>query len=259
MKKNFYDLLIFVFIILSIYFVSSCNVEKVITPLTSGDMGILRTNEAGEILGGDYSDWCIRQAADTFTYVVSFTIGYTYNNKIAILRWTTSKEFNNYGFEIERKRFNESYIKIGFIPGQGTVHDSTRYMYSDTVQYYAQNYSYRLKMIDIYGNYKYYYQGPISVNPPLTYSYGPVYPNPTKGFFTLPFSLPRKDTVTIYFIDNADTIYLAFRRVYNAGNYKINYSYDTTKYHNSQNRLYFFSGSLQPNEVCKNYGDIEFK
>jgi hypothetical protein len=259
MKILLKNIFIFIVIGFTLYYFESCNVDKTVTPLTTTNLGILVTNENGQVIGGDYSDWCIHPAVDTFTYVISFSVTYSNQNRIARLRWVTSKEYNNYGFDIERKRNNEySFIRLNFVQGQGIFNDTTNYLYIDTVNSNAQLYTYRLKIMDIYGNFKYYYAGPISVTPPLNSSYGPVYPNPANGVFNVPFSIPRKDTVTIFFIDKHDTVYIAFRNILIAGNYKYTYHYDTSKYHNVQDRLYIYCGSLMLNNICKNYGDIQF-
>lgn len=260
MKILLKNIFIFTVIGFTLYYFESCNVDKTVTPLTTTNPGILETNESGQVIGGDYSDWCIHPAIDTFTYVVSFSMTISYNNRVANLRWVTSKEYHNYGFDVERKRFSDiNYTKINFVPGQGIKNDSTYYFYSDTVFSNVQGYTYRLKMISVFGNFKYFYIGPIAIIPPLNSSFGPVYPNPAKGVFNLPFSLPRKDTVTIFFIDNRDTVYLAFRKIYLSGSYRITYNYDTSRFHRAQDRLYFYCGSQQINDSCKNYGDIQFK
>jgi hypothetical protein len=260
MKKIIRNLLFLSILGLSFYYITSCNVEKTITPLTMSEHGILRTNEMGQVLGGDYSDWCIHAPVDTFTYVVSYSVTLLNHNTVARLKWVTSKEYHNYGFDIERKKFTEmSYLRFNFIPGQGIKDDTTIYTFTDSAATNLQFYSYRLKVLDIYGNYKYYYVGPITITPPLNSSFGPAYPNPASGIFTLPFSLPRKDTVTIFFINNPDTVYLAWRKVYLAGTYKINYRYDTSVYHRVIDRIYMYCSSQMQNDSCRNFGDIQFK
>lgn len=252
------NIFIFLIIGLSFYFISSCDAEKTVTYLTSPELGILQTDEFGNILGGDYSDWCLKSTVDTFTYVVSFTVTSLSNNRVALLKWITSQEYHNYGFDIERKRYNENnYSKIKFIQGQGIKNDSTIYSYNDSVNI-VSFYTYRLKMIDVNGNYKYIYTGIIPITPVFNSFFGPIYPNPTKGKFTIPFGVKQNDFVSIYFIYNSDTIFITKSKFYQPGIYKIIYRYDTTKYHNSTNRLYILNNSLQFNDTCKSYGDIQF-
>jgi hypothetical protein len=256
MKYLYKNILISLVIVLFAYLVFSCDAEKTVEYI-SLDLGILQTNESGEIIGGDMSDWCLKSVVDTFSYVSSFTLTISHNT-VAILRWVTTQEYHNYGFDIERKRYNENnYTKIDFVQGQGTNHDSTIYIYNDTVNnvYY---YSYRLKMIDIYGNYKYITVGSSTFTSPHVAFFGPIYPNPAKGRFTIPFAITQNDYVSIYFIYNSDTVFITKSKPYQAGTYKIIYNYDTAKYHNIQCRLYIFNFSLQFNDSCRSYGDIQF-
>lgn len=258
MKKYLRNLFIFLFIGATIYFNVSCNADKTVTPIGNLDLGILRTNESGQILGGDYSDWCLYSPVDTFTYVVSFTMTPLNQNTIAHLKWTTSKEYHNYGFYLERKKFSDfNFIKIKFIEGQDIKNDSTYYSYNDTINS-VSSYTYRLKVIDIFGNYKYIYVGQIMITPILSPFFGPAYPNPSNGKFTIPFSVTKKDSVSIFFISDNDTIFITKDRNYSAGNHSTVFIYDTTVFHDMQVRLYFKNNSFQVSDSCKSYGDIQF-
>jgi hypothetical protein len=258
MKHIFKNIAVFLFVGFSLYFISSCQEDKSITYLTSSDLGILRTDASSRILGGDYSDWCMHSAADTFTYVTSFTMSAYINNTIAQLKWTTKQEYHCSRFDIERKRYNDyNYTKVKSVVAQGIVYDTTNYKINDTV-YRVSDYTYRLKVIDIYGNYKYITYGQYAVTPPLNYAFGPAYPNPASGYFMIPFSLQWKDTVSIYIVNNSDTFFITKKNVMQAGTYKFTYNYDTTIFGHSQKRIYIKCNSLPYNDACKSYGDIEF-
>jgi len=45
------------------------------------------------------------------------------------LTWITETELNNQGFEVQRKRSNDDWKKITFIPGHGTLHSRSRHNY----------------------------------------------------------------------------------------------------------------------------------
>jgi hypothetical protein len=259
MKKIIKSLFILLFIGIAIYFNVSCDADKTVTTLGTLDLGILQTDEIGNIIGGDYTDWCRNSPADTFTYVVSFTLTSLNNSKIAYLKWTTSKEYHNYGFFIGRIKSYQSHdtTYLKFIQGQGIKYDSTYYSYSDTVNR-VSDYTYILKMVDIYGNYKYFIVGQTSNSSIMYPFFGPAYPNPTTGKFTIPFAIAKRDSISIFLISNNDTIYLTKNKLYQQGTYKITYSFDTTLYHDVQVRLYFRNNSLYATDSCKNYGDIQF-
>jgi hypothetical protein len=242
---------------LSFYAFISCNKENPATP-TKSDMGILKTDEFGNILGGDYSDWCIHSPVDTFTYIKSFIVTLPQSN-ISLLKWTTSKEYHCYGFDVERRTTSDTnYFRIGFVNGNGTTNDSVSYVYIDTLQPNHPNYLYRLKQFDIYGNYKYRYPGVQNVYPISNSSFGPAYPNPTTNNLNIKFSIPRTDTISIYFADfMADTVFILNKEHLGAGSYEIQ-TYNSSNYHNVQKRLYIKSSSIQNSDSCRLYGDIQF-
>ena len=64
-----------------------------------------------------------------------------------ILNWTTATELNNQGFEIERSSDNETFEKIGFVPGFGTTTESKSYAYK-IIEFSSGFQYYRLKQID---------------------------------------------------------------------------------------------------------------
>lgn len=241
---------------LSFYAIISCNKETPTTPSTS-DFGILRTDEFGNVLGGDYSDWCLHNPVDTFTYVKYFYV-ITQNN-IATLRWTTNKEYNCYGFDVERSVISDTnYSRLGFVHGTGTTNDSVSYIYFDTLQINHPNYKYRLKILDTFGNFRYLYQGGQINGFPPNASFGPAYPNPTTNNLNIKFSIPRVDTISIYFAEyRTDTVFILNKERLNVGSYQIQ-TYNSSNYHNVQKRLYIKSGSIKNADSCSLYGDIQF-
>jgi hypothetical protein len=258
MKNIVKNIFILSFVFLSIYFISSCNKDDNVVNNTPQDLGILRTNEMGQVLGGDYSDWCVHTAVDTFTYVFSFNVTVISNN-ISKLEWKTSKQYHCLGFDIERSLKTDTiYSKIGFIAGAGTTNDTIYYIYYDTLSSNVSNYKYRLKTIDIYGIFRYWYTimgiQPISNN----YSFGPAYPNPTWSDFNLRFGLIKKDTVSLFFLNGFDTVFVLHNEVFNEGVYEIGAIGSSLNYHNVQKRLFIKCHSLQQSDSCKNYGDIQF-
>jgi hypothetical protein len=257
MKAYIKNILVILILGALIYSIQSCNKDNdVIVKNEPVDLGILRTDEIGRVLGGDYSDWCIHQYIDTFTtaYIINVT---AISNNVNRIQWMTSKQYHCLGFDVERcLKTDTNYIYRGFLPGIGTTNDTITYFYNDTVSTVASDYKYRLKVRDIFGNFKYAYLT-ILTYPPANYSFGPAYPNPVEIIFRLRIDIPRKDTVSLFFINNFDTIFVLKNEVMIQGNHELDID-NRFNYHNVQKRLYIRCGSFPLSDSCRNYGDIQF-
>ena len=102
-----------------------------------------------------------------------------------LLRWTTSSESNNEGFEIQRSPNAINWEKIGFVDGMGDSRELIDYSFWDEEVASGYNY-YRLKQIDFDGFVEYsntlaYYK---KDDTPIV-----VYPNPVQDF--LQVNLPE--------------------------------------------------------------------
>jgi hypothetical protein len=75
-------------------------------------------------------------------------------NSIGVLNWSTSRETNNKGFEVEKSTDGQTYNDIGFVAGTGTTSNISNYTFSDPKMISGDNY-YRLKQIDLDGNFNY--------------------------------------------------------------------------------------------------------
>lgn len=241
----------------SFYFAAGCGDKSVDSG--NNDLGILRTDENGNILGGDYTDWCLHHAVDTFTHVSHPRITYVQNNNIAVLNWRTDKEYHLYGFYVQRALTTDTnYNGVGFVPGTGTTNDSVSYSFSDTLQNGHPEYKYRIKVTDIYGNFSYVNFGiAIVITPVTSTNFGPAYPNPTSGYFNVGLSIMRTDTISLYFLNVFDTLFFIKNEVMNRGIYQLQLV-NTYNFHNTQKRLYLKSGSIVTADSCSLYGDIEY-
>lgn len=74
-------------------------------------------------------------------------------NGDAYLYWTTLSERNNKGFFIEKSSDSVHFYEIGFVAGKGTSSDVNFYSFTDK-QFTADSY-YRLKQMDMDGNFEY--------------------------------------------------------------------------------------------------------
>lgn len=71
------------------------------------------------------------------------------------LAWVTASETNNSHFELERSEDAKAFKAIGKIQGQGTTLETTEYAYADETVVSNVLYYYRLKQMDIDGNFEY--------------------------------------------------------------------------------------------------------
>lgn len=77
-------------------------------------------------------------------------------NKTIQVQWATASEYNNKGFEIERSdAVPTSFNKIGWLNGWGNSSSTHDYAFIDKNVVEKIKYYYRLKQVDIDGNYQY--------------------------------------------------------------------------------------------------------
>jgi hypothetical protein len=81
--------------------------------------------------------------------LLDFTV--TKQGDDALLKWTTTMEENNKGFEIQRSTDQSSWTAIGFVNGAGNSQTSRDYQYLDQ-NLPAGTYFYRLRQVDLDGH-----------------------------------------------------------------------------------------------------------
>lgn len=118
------------------------------------------------------------------------------------LKWRTSSESNNRGFEVERSSAdNNKWINIGFVDGAGNSASAVDYSYSDR-NLSTGNYQYRLKQIDFNGNFEYYnLEGNVLIGLPSAFRLSQNYPNPFNPSTTVDFDLPADGVATLSIYD----------------------------------------------------------
>lgn len=117
------------------------------------------------------------------------------------LTWQTSTEVNNYGFEIERQKSadrnqNTDWESIGFVPGAGNSNSQKEYQFIDN-EILNGTIKYRLKQIDIDGDFTYSNEIEISNLQPIKFALYQNYPNPFNPSTTIKFSLPAQSRVNL--------------------------------------------------------------
>lgn len=127
------------------------------------------------------------------------------NGNIVVLKWRTSTEVNNNGFEVERsltpspsqREGAVKWEKIGFIRGIGTSTQTKEYSFVDAVPKYGK-YLYRLKQIDFDGKVTYSEEVSIETGTkPEDFVLEQNYPNPFNPITFIKFSLPQASKVNL--------------------------------------------------------------
>jgi len=114
------------------------------------------------------------------------------SDKIVLLKWQTASEQNNLGFYIERSTDGNNWKQLSFTPGQGNSSTINNYSSEDINPIEGINY-YRLRQVDLDGNFKYSITVSATINAQNLFA---VYPDPVKN--RLFFKTPQSGTLTIF-------------------------------------------------------------
>ena len=157
----------------------------------------------------------------------SFTYSQTTAN--VNLRWSTSSEINNSGFEVQRKSesiSNSLWQKVGFVNGQGNHNTPSFYSFDDK-NLNPGRYSYRLKQLDFNGNYEYFnLNGIVEIGTPAKFTLSQNYPNPFNPVTKIDFTLPIDCSVslTIYDITGKEITKLINNEFHKASRYSVEFN-----------------------------------
>jgi uncharacterized repeat protein (TIGR01451 family) len=127
--------------------------------------------------------------------LVDFTV--QKQNNEAILQWTTSSEFKNDHFDIERSIDAINFNKIGALNGNGTSANTIKYRYSDPLNLTANIIYYRLKIVDADNKWTYSKIVPLKMNGLALLKDLSVYPNPFTGDLKFQISSFKETVITI--------------------------------------------------------------
>ncbi len=163
------------------------------------------------------------------------------------LRWITSTELNNSGFEVERRTANSSYKKIAFVQGKGTTTQSNGYTYSDVVNQ-TGSYIYRLKQVDLDGTFE--YSNEIMVNVialPGQYALAQNYPNPFNPTTSIEYVIPQAGFVNLSVFNLlGERVAELVNEIMESGNHTI--VFDASKFSSG---TYIYTLSVNGNVVTK--------
>lgn len=103
------------------------------------------------------------------------------------IEWSTASELNNDRFEVEKSSNGVDFYVYQTVKGNGTTQKSHDYFIIDTSPFQGTGY-YRLKQVDFNGARSYSEMVSVQINQESL----DVFPNPTKGLLTIPFSSKQK-------------------------------------------------------------------
>ncbi|MDT3697422.1 MAG: choice-of-anchor V domain-containing protein [Ignavibacterium sp.] len=118
-------------------------------------------------------------------------------NNTVNLKWITSSELNNYGFDLERSIIKvnrkEIWESVGFVKGNGTTTNSNTYFFKDDISNItdkSQFIRYRLKQTDNDGSFKYSNEVKVEVEQLTDFSLLQNFPNPFNPVTKISYSIP---------------------------------------------------------------------
>lgn len=121
-------------------------------------------------------------------------------NSVA-LRWSTSSEINNLGFEVQRSiNGTAGWTTIGFVNGAGNSNTILHYSYLDE-NLSARRYYYRLKQIDIDQRFEYSPIVSAVIDGNNDFALEQNYPNPFRNETVIKFTLPQRAKVNLSLYD----------------------------------------------------------
>lgn len=117
--------------------------------------------------------------------------------KTAVLNWATAQEVNNKHFEIERSEDGKRFTQTGVIEGAGNSSHINNYTYTDYPSSAKGVVYYRLKQVDLNGDFEYSAIRVVEFTSSIQAS---IFPNPNKdGLFTIDFNgLQGDKTIAVY-------------------------------------------------------------
>ena len=157
------------------------------------------------------------------------SFNYTVIGRNVNLKWITSQETNNAGFEVQRAVFGSEYLvfsKMAFVSGNGNTNSPTTYNFTD-MNLNSGKYQYRLKQIDNNGNFEYHsLNGIVEIGIPTKFDLSQNYPNPFNPATKIDYQLPAdgKVSIRIYDITGREVKTLLNNEQRSAGYYTLDFN-----------------------------------
>lgn len=174
-----------------------------------------------------------------------------------LLKWGTATEVNNFGFEIERAyNTTSNWETIDFVLGNGTSNIPINYEYQDTSVLRTGIVYYRLKQVDVIGDFE--YSDTINVNfisaitlensdVPKQFLISNNFPNPFNPSTKMNFQIPVQQLMNINLYDiNGKLVKQIAAQEFLPGNYQL--ILDFSDYSSG---IYFVRFETQKNVITK--------
>lgn len=147
----------------------------------------------------NFNEYAIGMTEETNPVKIE-NFSYTLSLNSVNLKWKTSEEINNSGFDIERSMNGQEYLKVGFVKGNGNS-NGNNYSFIDK-NLKTGEYKYRLKQIDYNGNYENFnLHSSVLISAPLKFSLNQNYPNPANPTSNIGYQIPVNSFVKIEVYD----------------------------------------------------------
>jgi trimeric autotransporter adhesin len=185
----------------------------------TGQAELINPADADIVWNSAFNRWEISFNVTSFSgfYIHSTVSGFPLPVKVSFagekagsanfLRWTTTSETNNKGFELQRAADGQNFTSLGFIPSQAVNGNSSidlHYNFTDNNP--AVKSYYRLKIISRDDKISYSNIILLRGEKPVKLTIGNLYPNPTADVLNIVLDAPVRDKVTLVITDLAGKI-----------------------------------------------------
>lgn len=172
--------------------------QAVINGVVVGQVYVLLVTNFANVVQTININQALTNTASTNCAIVPLPVGYTqwdiqFQDRKAILTWSTDSEENNEQFFVQRSADGQIWETIGAVAGNGTSSQSHNYMYTDEKPLSGIGY-YRLMQVDFNGTPS--YTSILSVNAVKADKMA-IYPNPAKQSFSVIMDTKNIEQVTI--------------------------------------------------------------
>lgn len=151
--------------------------------------------------------------------LLNFSGQYNGATHTSLLTWKTTAEYNFSHFTLERSTDMINFIPVTNVTATGTISQGSAYSYADNVKNISANkLYYRLKEVDLNGQYK--YSNIVVLKVPADAIVSKLFPNPGKHMYTIQLSKAPTATVAVTVTNSMGQLVVTEK--FNTKNYLLN-------------------------------------